>query len=192
MTIGCRIVVGTIALAAFVPACAHDVSEEVGRIAELIQLRPGMQLAEVGAGNGEFSEGLANRVGRGGHVFVNEIDDGELIKIRRRIERSDLTNMSLVEGGVTDTRLPGDCCDGILLRYVYHHFSEPEDMLASLRRSLSLQGVLIVIEKLERGGHGISLDDMIEQLTADGFRLVSRHPEWGRHERHHAAVFALR
>ena len=52
------------------------------------------------------------------------------------------------------------------------------------------RGVLVMIEKLEPGGHGISLDDMIDEMTADGFRLISRHSRWGRHDNHHAAVFA--
>ena len=77
-----------------------------------------------------------------------------------------------------------------LLRYVYHHMSETEAMRSSLRRSLSQRGLLVVIEKLERGGHGISLDDMIDEMTADGVRLISRHPRWGGHQGHHAAVFA--
>lgn len=191
MTLGRLTVIAAVALILVAPAHAHGVSEEVDRIAGLMELRPGMQLAEVGAGDGTFAEALARRVGPTGHVFINEINDGELLKIRRRIERSDLTNMSLVEGEVKDTQLPDDCCDGILLRYVYHHMSEPEAMRSSLRRSLRSRGVLVVIEKLERSGHGISLNDMIDELTADGLHLISRHPRWGGHEEHHAAVFAL-
>jgi len=190
MTLGRFTVSAAVALTLVAPAAAHPVSDEIDQIAGLMELRPGMQLADVGAGDGAFAEALARRVGPTGHVFINEIDDGELRKIRRRIERSKLTNMSLVEGEVKDAQLPDDCCDGILLRYVYHHISEPDAMRSSLRRSLRSQGVLIVIEKLEHSGHGISLDDMIDELTADGFRLISRHPRWGGHEDHHAAVFA--
>jgi len=190
MIIGRLTVIATVALILVAPARAHGVSEEVDQIAGLMELRPGMQLADVGAGDGEFAEGLAGRVGPTGHVFVNEIDDGEWRKIRRRIERSELTNMSLVEGDVKDARLLDDSCDRILLRYVYHHISEPEAMRSSLRRSLRPRGLLLMIEKLERGGHGISLDDMIDEMTSDGFRLISRHPRWGGHEGHHAAVFA--
>jgi ubiquinone/menaquinone biosynthesis C-methylase UbiE len=184
------IVIASVALILVAPAGAHDVSEEIDQIAELMELRPGMQLADVGAGDGELAEALARRVGPAGHVFINEIDDGELRKIVRRIEKSDLTNMTRIEGDAKDARLPDASCDGILLRYVYHHISEREAMRSSLRRSLRPQGKLVVIEKLERGGHGISMDDMIDEITADGFRLISRHPGWGGHDGHHAAVFA--
>jgi len=186
-----RFVLVAVLLVSFVPAAAHDPTVEIARIAELMGLRAGMRVADVGAGDGEFAEQLAYLVDFGGHVYANEIDDGELDRIRRRVERSNLSNVTVVEGGDTTANLPEDCCDGIMLRYVFHHFSEPQAMLDSLHRSLREKGILVVIEKLE-GGHGISLKDTIEQVGAGGFRLVSEHPEWGEHKDHHAAVFAPR
>lgn len=176
-------------LVSVLPVWAHGRSEEVDQIAALMELRPGMELADVGAGEGEFAVALAERVGPGGHVFVNEIDDGALRTIGRRIKRSDLTNMTRVEGDIDDTNLPDDCCEAILLRYVYHHISERAAMRSSLRRSLRPGGLLVVIEKQEPGD-GISLEDLIDDFTGDGFRLVSRHSLWGGHDGHHAAVFA--
>jgi ubiquinone/menaquinone biosynthesis C-methylase UbiE len=189
MSHGRLIAVATIAVMLVGLAGAHDVSEEIDEFADLVELRPGMQLADVGAGDGEFAEALAALVGPTGHVFVTEIDEDELRKIRRRIERSDLGNMSAVEGDVKDTRLADGCCDAILLRYVYHHISEREAMRSSLRRSLRPQGLLVVIEKLEPGD-GIAQDDLVDQMTGDGFRLLSRHPDWGGHDDHHATIFA--
>ena len=148
MTLGRLTVIAVVALILVAPAHTHGVSEEVDRIAGLMELRPGMQLAEVGAGDGTFAEALARRVGPTGHVFINEINDGELLKIRRRIKRSDLTNMSLVEGEVKDTQLPDDCCDGILLRYVYHHMSEPEAIFEKLNQLLAEAGFDRFVEEL--------------------------------------------
>ena len=71
-----------------------------------MELQPGMQIADVGAGDGEFAEELARRVGPTGHMSINEIDDGELNKIRRLLKRTDLENISLVEGRIDDTMLP--------------------------------------------------------------------------------------
>lgn len=169
-------------------ACAHDLVEEVDRIVELIQLRPGMQIADVGAGDGRYSEELARRVGETGHVYATEVDEDELKKIRRRIKKSELNNMSLVEGGSDDTRLPETCCDTILLRYVYHHLSNPDDMRSSLRRSLRPGGLLVIIERSDPG-HGIPLDDLVAEMGGSGFEEVSRHPEWGGHGDDYGAVF---
>ena len=190
MTLQRSIILTSLAVLLTAPVLAHGLSEEVDEIAELLRLRSGMHLADVGGGDGEFGEELAERVGPGGHVYINEIDDGELRRIRRRVDRSELGNMSAVEGGATDTNLPDRSCDGILLRYVYHHFSEREEMRASLRRSLRPGGILVVIEKLENDGHGVALDEIVDEISGDGFRLISRHPSWGGHDDHHAAVFA--
>jgi len=170
------------------PAAAHDLVEEATLIVELMNLRPGMHVADVGAGNGEFSEEIAHRLGGAGHVYVNEIDDGELIKLRKRIEKTELTNMSLVVGETDDTRLPEACCDAILLRFVYHHMSNRNDMRSNLRRSLRPGGLLVVVEKEERGD-GVPSDSLIADMITTGFEVVSRHPEWGGHDDHYGIVF---
>jgi SAM-dependent methyltransferase len=187
-----RCVVATTAASIFVvPILGHDVSAEIDQIAWLMKLAPGMQLADVGAGDGVFAEALAGRVGPSGQVFINEIDDGELKRIRERLARTERTNLTVVAGETDDARLPNECCDGILVRMAYHHMNERDAMRASLRRSLRPDGLLVIVEKLEANGHGIALDDVIDELTGDGFQLISRHPDWGGHEGHHAAVFGL-
>ena len=115
-------------------ALAHQ--GEAQRVAELMQIETGMIVADVGAGDGEWSEILAGLVGESGHVYANEIDNGELIKIRRRIRKSGLKNVTAIEGEPDETMLPDDCCDAILLRQVYHHISNRQAMRASLLRSL--------------------------------------------------------
>jgi ubiquinone/menaquinone biosynthesis C-methylase UbiE len=182
--------VGIVAVGLIFAACAlaHDIGEEVDRIAELMELRPGMQVADVGAGEGGFSRELARRMGNSGHVFATEVDDGELKKLREMVEENELTNISVVVGETDDTGLPDACCDAVLLRYVYHHMSHPADMRASLRRSLRPGGRLLVIEKKERGD-GIEAEELVGVMTADGFEVESRHPEWGGHDDHYAVVF---
>lgn len=169
-------------------AAAHDLVEESDQIAELIGLQPGMHLADVGAGAGEFSEELARRLEGSGHVYASEVDDGELIKIRERLEESELANMTVVEGATDDTNLPEACCEVLLLRYVFHHMSNPEEMRSSLHRSLRPGGLLLVIER-DEPGHGITADELIDDLQRDGFEVVSRHPEWGEHDGNYGVLF---
>jgi ubiquinone/menaquinone biosynthesis C-methylase UbiE len=171
-----------------VVAVAHDSDEESARIAELMELKPGMVVADVGAGDGNFGEMLARRVGESGHVYLTEIGESELEKIRRRLEQSELSNMSVVEGETDETRLPEACCDALLVRYVVHHMSRPDDMHASLRRSLREDGRLVIVEK-DDPEDGIEADDLIEDLRRAGFEVLSRHPDWGGHDGHYAVVF---
>ena len=162
---------------------------EADRIAELLGLRPGMQVADVGAGDGEWSEAMARHVEEAGHVYINEVNDGELIKLRKLLNRSDLNNMSIVEGEPDDTMLPEACCDAILLRLVYHHMSRPDEMRASLQRSLRPGGVLLVIEQDKRG-HGVPAEKLIDEMTADGLQVILRHPLWNENADYYAVVFS--
>ena len=60
MTLGRLTVIAAVALILVAPAHAHGVSEEVDRIAGLMELRPGMQLAYRGDGN--WQVGLGDEV----------------------------------------------------------------------------------------------------------------------------------
>lgn len=163
-------------------------ADEADQIAELLELQPGLRVADVGAGDGEFGEALARRLGASGHLYLNEIDDGELIKLRRLLERSDLGNMSLVVGEADDSRLPQACCEAILLRLVYHHMSHPDAMRASLHRSLRPGGLLLVIE-MDDEDHGTPIERLVSEWSADGFEVVAEHLDWHRHGNHYAILF---
>jgi len=179
-----------VALLASACAFGHGFDTEVGEIAALLKLEPGTQVADVGAGSGEFGVALAARVGERGHVYIQEIDEDELRAIRERVSGSGLSNVSVVEGRPDDTMLPDGCCDAILLRYVYHHVTEREAMLASFRRVVRPGGLILVIERGETGGHGVPSDEIIADWTAQGFRVVDRQVGWGGHEDHSAVLFS--
>jgi len=176
---------------------------ETDRIAEVLALEPGMVVADVGAGDGDWTFRLAERVGAAGHVYATEVDGDELDKIRRRIEKDDHDNITAVKGDQERTGLEADCCDAILLRLVYHHFADPVRMRADLRRSLRPGGLLAIIDivpqklwrKLpevpDRGGHGIPVEDLIAELTTDGFELVAQYDDWNGDEDRFCVVFRL-
>lgn len=176
-------------------------AEEVDGIAEVLRLRPGTRVADVGAGDGEWSVGLARAVGPTGHVYATEIADEELAEIRERVAAEELANVTVLRGGQTDTGLPPGCCDALLLRMVYHHFTHPREMLRSLAEALRPEGRMAVIDIVpqrnwrhldgvpERGGHGIPFAELVEELAAGGWRLVERHESWNGDEERFCAVF---
>ena len=196
---------GVVALSMLLSAGAADgraPRAEAERIAEAMGACEGMTVADVGAGNGEWSVALAEKVGDSGHVYATEIEQGDVDDIRRRAEKAGLDNVSAVLGDDQDTGLPDGCCDAILLRQVYHHFTDPESMRASLRRAMKPGARLLVIDLEpqkhwrdlpgvpDRGGHGIDLSDLIEEMTEDGFEEVSRYETWpGEDEERYGVVF---
>jgi SAM-dependent methyltransferase len=153
------------------------------RLAELLQLDTGQVVADVGAGRGVWALELARRVGPRGQVFATELDPDLVAEIRAMVAYEGPTNVSpiLVDQGYTG--LPPQCCDRVLLRFVYHDFTDPPTMTTGLLRALRPGGFLVVIDDAAsseddltdgRGNHTILPQVLVDELEAGGFELVSR------------------
>ncbi len=188
-------------VAAIVALTSPGARPESAAIAEALFLRVGERVADVGAGDGEFSVDLAARVGDPGHVYATEVDDEEIVKIRSRVETAGLRNVTAVRGDQRDTGLPAACCDAVLLRLVYHHFTDPQAMRRSLWNALRPGGRIAVIDVPpqkswrhldgvpERGGHGIEVDELVGDMTGSGFEVVARHDTWPAEDDAYCVVF---
>lgn len=150
---------------------------EQDKIAEVLKVKEGMVVADVGAGKGEWTVDLARRVGTTGRVYSTEIDAESLKDIEQAVGRAGLENVTLIEGVATDTNLPEQCCNAILLRRVYHHMTNPHEMDRSMFESLRPGGLILVIEKAG-GGHGTPTNQLIEEMIANGFELVRHIDDW--------------
>jgi ubiquinone/menaquinone biosynthesis C-methylase UbiE len=174
---------------------------EEGQIVEALALTKGMRAADVGAGEGRFTTFLAAEVGKNGHVYATEVEEDELEKIRKRVESEGHANVTTIRGDQKDTGLAPGCCDAILLRLVYHHFTDPPAMRESLWRALRPGGRIAVIEVPpqsgwrplpgvpDRGGHGIAAEALVAEMQGAGFELVTRHETWPAETDSYCAVF---
>lgn len=188
-----------VALAGCAPSKAAPA--ELQQLLKAMRLEPGMHVADVGAGNGEWSEALAREVGPDGHVYATEVDEDDLEELRERLEDVGLDNFTVTLGDQEGTGLRSDCCDAVLLRLVYHHFTDPPRMRESLRAALRTDALLVTIEISpqadwqplpgvpERDGHGISIEDLVEEMTSDGFAVVTRFEDWEGDDDHYCVVF---
>lgn len=164
------------------------------RLAEALGLRAGMVVADVGAGAGDWAVAIAPLVQPGGRVFATEIDTGRLASIRRAVEEAGLANVTIIEARADDTGLPDACCDAAFLRHVYHHLTDPGATLASLARALKPGGQLAVIDfeaswggtpagvPDDRGGHGMPVALLEEELRRAGFAPIHTRRDWSGHD----------
>jgi ubiquinone/menaquinone biosynthesis C-methylase UbiE len=153
---------------------------EVPRLVELLELKPGMTVADVGAGFGAWTVRFAREVGPSGHVYATDVGAAQVKALRDIPERERLKHVTVIEGAVDSTNLPPACCDAILVRDAYHHFTQPEAMVRSLAASLKPGGRLAVIDfpprpgsevpagvPADRGGHGIPPDVIEREVRAE-------------------------
>jgi ubiquinone/menaquinone biosynthesis C-methylase UbiE len=168
-----------------------DAAEEVKRLAELMGWKAGIFVADIGAGDGQYTFAAVGHVGKTGKVFATEIDAKKLGELKSEVARRKLGNVIVVESKEADTNLPAGCCDAIFLRHVYHHLTKPAEFDAGLVRSLKSGGRLAILDfapragldpvegvPSNRGGHGIPEKIVIEELTAAGLKVEKIVEDW--------------
>lgn len=199
-----RMALLAVALLVAIGPAAHGLESEAARTIAALRLRPGLRVADVGAGNGEWAERISREVGEAGHVYATEVDRDHLQTIETRLAEAGLKNVTTILGTQQDTGLPPECCDAILLRMVYHHFADPPRMRSSLRSALRRGAALVVVDTEpqkswrhlegvpERGGHGIKAEDLLREMTGDGFEVVERHDDWAGDGDRYCIVFRRR
>jgi ubiquinone/menaquinone biosynthesis C-methylase UbiE len=159
-----------------VPVCLllAQSQPEKERLAEVLDLKAAMSVAEIGAGDGEMSFFVAGKVSR---IYINEINSGKLRKLRDRA--ADVANVTVVEGNAIDTRLPEGCCDAVFMRDVYHHLTDAAAINASIARALRPGGVVMVIDFLPGNeGHGIAREKLVDEVTRAGFEPIRTIDDW--------------
>jgi cyclopropane fatty-acyl-phospholipid synthase-like methyltransferase len=163
---------------------------EVPELVKLLALKPGMTLADVGAGFGAWTVRFARVVGDSGRVYATDIGAPQLSALRDYLKREGLANVTVIEGAVDTTNLPALCCDAVLVRDAYHHFTQPQAMVKSLTAALKPGGRLAIIDfpprpkstvpdgvPANRGGHGVP-SDVVEQEVGALLKHVETMPKW--------------
>jgi len=105
-----RLAARSIALVGALLACAslvrsQDEAGDLARVVEALALTPGSLVAEIGAGDGALTLGLARHIGASGHVFTTELGDSPVQALRSAVGASGLSQIEVVEGGPTSTNL---------------------------------------------------------------------------------------
>lgn len=154
----------------------EDVRDERGEaqvVMELADIRPGMTVADIGAGEGYYTVRLAEEVGADGRVLAQDISRPALQRLGRRVENERLENISIKLGEPDDPQLPIDSFDRIFLVHVYHEVTEPYAFLWNMWPALNAEGQIIVVEAdTPAGRFGIPHALLFCEFEAIGYVLV--------------------
>ena len=144
----------------------------------VLKIPKGAAVADIGAGSGYITVRLADRVGPTGRVFANDVQPQMLNILARRLDRSKITNVTLIEGTLDDPRLPPASVDLALMVDVYHELSQPQSILRHLRESLKPGGRLVLLEYRKedptvpiKPEHKMSVAEAKMEVEAEGFTL---------------------
>ena len=156
----------------------REIEEQPDKALNALGLKPGMTVADIGAGTGYMSLRMARRVGPGGKVYANDLQPEMLRMLRENAAQAHLTNVETVLGTETDPKLPKGQIDLVLLVDVYHEFSQPQEMVRKIRESLKPDGRLVLLEYRKedpkipiRPEHKMSVAEVKAELEPEGFIL---------------------
>lgn len=124
----------------------RDEEEQSEKLADLLRVRPGDVVADIGAGSGYHTRRLARRVGPEGRVLAVDIQPEMLRILTNKLAGEHITNVRPILGTIEDPKLPEASVDLVLMVDVYHEFSHPYEMMRAICRGLKPGGRVAFVE----------------------------------------------
>ncbi|MDQ3069389.1 MAG: methyltransferase domain-containing protein [Acidobacteriota bacterium] len=182
--------------AASITALAQNNPRDAQRLITAMRISPGMTVGEIGAGTGGLTILMAQHVGAAGKVFTTEINEARLGDTRNAVAAAGVGNVTVLVAGAESSNLPAGCCDAIFMRNVYHHFSNPAAISATLLAALKPGGRLAIIDfppgngpegatpadRAKDGTHGVKKETVAAELEKAGFVRISAEEPGGAQE----------
>jgi ubiquinone/menaquinone biosynthesis C-methylase UbiE len=153
----------------------RDRQREAARVFEHLSLRPGMAVADIGAGDGYYVARLVPLLGDSGVVFGQDVRDDYLDLLRERAKTARWRTVQIVLGADDDPRLPTRSVDVALMIHMYHEITQPFALLVRLAPAMRPGGQLAILDReAPTGAHGTPIALLTCELRAVGYERVSR------------------
>ena len=145
---------------------------------DALELKPGMVIADIGAGSGYYTSRIAKKVAPSGRVFATDIQPGMLEILNRRVKAEGLTNVESILGAMDDPKLPPSSIDLAIMVDVYHELQQPQVFLHRLKPAFKPGGRLVLLEFRKEDPqvpilevHKMSVAEVKVELEAEGFAI---------------------
>jgi ubiquinone/menaquinone biosynthesis C-methylase UbiE len=154
----------------------RETTEQPEHVLDVLGVKEGMTVADVGAGSGYFTVRIARRIGSRGRVLATDLQPEMLDLLRAKVAKASLVNVVPVLATEGDAKLPRNELDLVLMVDVYHELPKPSATLAQVRAALRPEGRLALVEY--RGEdpdvpikpeHKTTLAQVRRELEANGF-----------------------
>jgi len=156
-------------------AAPESKAEEVIRA---LDIKPGMQIADLGVGGGYFTLRFAQSVGREGKVYAVDINAELLEIVKSSVSKAGLKNVEYILAAEKDSMLPAKSVDLVFVRNVFHHLPDQEEYFRNIKPKLRSGGRIAIIEYKKAAyysGHETPEEVVIDIMRKAGFRLVKRY-----------------
>lgn len=146
-------------------------------IVALLDVKPGMHVADVGCGPGRVTIPLAHAVGSRGSVTAVDIQEEMLAKVKIKAHAAHLSNITYLHAGIGQQMLPSKFFDRIVLVTVLGEIPESQKAFIELYGALKDGGILSVTEVIF--DPHFQRQKTVRQLAQKvGFKEYACHGSW--------------
>lgn len=161
-------------------------TQKIDEVIAKLALRPGMIVADIGAGSGLFARPLAKAVGTSGKVYAVDVQQDLLDFINKRSQEEKIGNIQTVLGEFDDPKIPARNVDLAFINDVLHHIQNRAVYLKALGTYVKPGGRIALIEMNKDDPNTphrtqpellVGREEITKWMSDAGFRLVQEHPD---------------
>jgi ubiquinone/menaquinone biosynthesis C-methylase UbiE len=152
----------------------RDAWQRPEHVVQLMDLKPGHTVADLGAGTGYFVGPVARAVGKSGRVLALDVEPNMVEYIRRRAAKSGWSNVEARVVPTDDPRLAPGSVDRVLIVNTWHHIDNRPQYTKRLAAALRPKGAVYVVDFTSDSDigppveHRLSAGVMVHELEAGG------------------------
>lgn len=150
-------------------------------IIKALELKPGMDVADIGSGTGFYTFLIAKEVAPKGEVYAVDINKAFLKHIEEKAQAQGMKRMHTVLCTKKSVELPSNSVDLAFICDTYHYLEYPKNTLISINKALRKDGKLVVIDidrRPDKSSEWVMKNvrtgkkEFIAEIEAAGFRKV--------------------
>ncbi len=163
----------------------RDHYQKPSQVMETLALKPGMAVADLGAGSGYFTRRFVRAVTESGMVYAIDVEQGMLDYTRRSIEDLRIPySAQFILASTDDPKLPAGSADLIFVCNVYHHLEDRSSYFSKVRSALKPEGRVAIIDFYHDSRSGeigfprrylVARETVVEELSKAGYTLAREH-----------------
>jgi cyclopropane fatty-acyl-phospholipid synthase-like methyltransferase len=154
----------------------RDQRLQINRVMDILGIKPGKTVADIGAGSGWFTVRAAKRVANNGLVYAVDINPEATRYIGERAQKEHLQNIKTIQSQPDDPLLPAGSVDAVLMLKTYHEIAHPVTLLKNLRAALRPGAKVGIIDRNGNGeNHGLDKDVLIREAKEAGYGLTGQY-----------------
>lgn len=152
---------------------SREKEERTDLLIQLLPLKKGMTIADIGAGTGYLSRRMSEKIGEKGVVYAVDVQPEMIGKLKSLAKKH--INIQPILSQVDDVKLPDNSIDMAIMVDVYHELEYPFETVQSLLKALKPQGQLILVEYRAEDDK-VKIKEIHKMREAQIIKELSIHP----------------